>query len=81
MDTIGVATFRFFVLLYMIKGSSVHVAPACARCGKGSDHFGSYVHNISLQFCTQPLGLEPMASWSQGNSFTAMLSVNLVVCD
>jgi hypothetical protein len=27
----------------------VHVAPACAGFGKGSDHFESYVRIISLQ--------------------------------
>jgi hypothetical protein len=50
----------------------VHVAPACARSVKGSDHFGSYMHNISLHLCKRLfLGLEPITSWSQGNNFTA----------
>jgi hypothetical protein len=51
------------------KGSLVHVARTCARSGEGSDHFGSYVCNLSLYFRK---GLEPMTSWSQGNSFTAV---------
>jgi hypothetical protein len=51
----------------------VHVAPACARSGEGSDHFGSYVHSFSLHFCKSLFpGLEPMTSWSQGNSFTVV---------
>jgi hypothetical protein len=55
-----------------IKGSLVHVAPACAGSGEGSDHFGSYVRNISLHFCKRLFpGLELMTSWSQGNNFTA----------
>jgi hypothetical protein len=29
------------------KGNPVHLAPAYA----GFDHFGSYVHNLSLHFC------------------------------
>jgi hypothetical protein len=54
------------------KGSPVHVAPACAGSGEGSDHFVSYVRSLSLHFCKRLfLGLEPMTSWSQGNSFTA----------
>jgi hypothetical protein len=32
------------------KGSLVHVAPACVGTREGSDHFGSYVRNISLHF-------------------------------
>jgi hypothetical protein len=55
-----------------IKGSPEHVAPACARSKEGSDHFESYVRNISLYFCKRLFsGLEPMTSWSQGNSFTS----------
>jgi hypothetical protein len=54
------------------KGSPVHVALTCARSGEGSDHFGYYVCNISLHFCKRLFsGLEPMTSWTQGNSFTA----------
>jgi hypothetical protein len=34
-----------------IDGSPVHVAPACVGAGEGSDHFGSYVCNLSLHFC------------------------------
>jgi hypothetical protein len=50
----------------------VHVAPSCTGSGEGSDHFGSYVCRFSLHFCKRLfLGLEPMTSWSQGNSFTA----------
>jgi hypothetical protein len=29
----------------------MHVAPAC----RGSDHFGSYVHSLSLHFCKKLL--------------------------
>jgi hypothetical protein len=54
------------------KGSPVYVAPACAGSEERSDHFGSYVRSISLRFCKRLFpGLEPMTSWSQGNSFTA----------
>jgi hypothetical protein len=50
----------------------VDVAPACAGSKEGSNHFVSYVCSISLHFCKRLfLGLEPMTSWSQGNSFTA----------
>jgi hypothetical protein len=34
-----------------IEGSLVHVAPACAGSGEGSDHFGSYVRSLYLHFC------------------------------
>jgi hypothetical protein len=45
------------------KGSPVHVAPACAGSGEGSDHFGSYVLKFSLHFCKRLLpGLEPYQS-------------------
>ena len=37
--------------VYIIKGSPVHVAPACAGSGEGSDHFGSIVRSLSLHFC------------------------------
>jgi hypothetical protein len=51
----------------------VHVAPAYAGSGEGSDHFGSYVHSISLHFCKSLFPrLEPMISWSQGNNFTVV---------
>ena len=54
------------------KGSPVHVAPACAGSGEGSDHFGSFVRIISLHFCKRLFpGLEPVTSWSQGGSSTA----------
>ena len=53
-----------------IKGSPVHVAPACTRSGEGSDHFGSIVRSLSLHFCKRLFpGLEPVTSWSQGSSF------------
>jgi hypothetical protein len=43
------------------------VVPTCV----GSDHFGSYVRNLSLHFCKRLFpGLEPMTPWSQSNSFT-----------
>jgi hypothetical protein len=49
----------------------VLVAPACAGSREGSDHFGSYVHSLSLHFYKRLFpGLEPMTSWSQGNSLT-----------
>jgi hypothetical protein len=55
-----------------LSGSPVHVAPACVGSGKGFDHFGSYVCSVSLHFCKRLFpGLEPMTSWSQGNSITA----------
>jgi hypothetical protein len=58
------------------KGSPVHVATVCARSGEGSDQFRSYVHSISLHFCKKLFqGLEPMTSWSQGNSFTTVLGL------
>jgi hypothetical protein len=51
------------------KGHPVHVAPACAVSGEASNHVGSYVHSLSLHFCKRLFsGLEPMRSWSQGNS-------------
>jgi hypothetical protein len=54
------------------KGSPVHVAPAYAGSEEGFDHFGPYVRILSLHFCKRMfLGLEPMTSLSQGNSFTA----------
>jgi hypothetical protein len=52
------------------KGSLMHIAPAYAGFGEGSNYFGSYVHSLSLHFCKRLLELEPMTSWSQGNSFT-----------
>jgi hypothetical protein len=33
-----------------LKGSLMHVAPACTRSAEGSDHFRSYVHSLSLYF-------------------------------
>jgi hypothetical protein len=51
-----------------LKDSPVHVAPACTRSGEVS---GSYVRRLYLHFCKRLfLGLEPMTSWSEGNSFT-----------
>jgi hypothetical protein len=48
------------------KGSLVHVAFACARYGKGSNHFGFYVCSLSMHFCKRLFpGLESMTSWSQ----------------
>jgi hypothetical protein len=48
------------------KGSSVHVALACARSQEGSDHFGFYVHGFSMHFYKRLFPrLEPMTSWSQ----------------
>jgi hypothetical protein len=53
----------FLLILIIKKGSLVHVAPACTRSREGSNHFGSYVCNISLHFCKRLFrGLEPMTS-------------------
>ena len=53
------------------RGSPVHVAPACAGSGEGSDHLGLFVRSLSLHFCKRLVpGLEPVTSWSQGSSFT-----------
>jgi hypothetical protein len=55
------------------KSSPVHVALAYAGSREGSDHFGSYARSLSLHFCKRLFpGLEPMTSWSQGNSFTVV---------
>jgi hypothetical protein len=35
---------------FQIKGSMVHVAPACVEYGEGSNHFGSSVRSLSLHF-------------------------------
>jgi hypothetical protein len=59
----------------------VHVAPACTGYGEGSDHFGSYVHSISLHFCERLFpGLEPMTfpcifaqGMGKGHKETALL--------
>ncbi|XP_044343151.1 uncharacterized protein [Triticum aestivum] len=56
------------------RAAPVHVAPACAGSGEGSDHFGSIVRSLSLHFCKRLFpGLEPVTSWSQGSSFTTAL--------
>jgi hypothetical protein len=45
------------------RGSLVHVAPACAGSGEGSNHFGSYARSLSLHFGKRLFpGLEPMNS-------------------
>jgi hypothetical protein len=45
----------------------------CAGSREGFDHFGSYVGSLSLHVCNRLFPtLEPMTSWSQGNSFTAV---------
>jgi hypothetical protein len=64
--------FALWIIALLIKkGSPVCVAPTCAGSGKWSNHFGSYVCSIFLHFCKMLFpGLEPMTSWSQGNSFT-----------
>jgi hypothetical protein len=65
--------YRLTLQVCIIKGSPMNVAPACAGSREGSNHFGSYVHSLSLNFCKRLFPrLEPMASWSQGNSFTAV---------
>jgi hypothetical protein len=47
------------------KRGLVRVAPACAGSREGSEHFGSYVHSISLHFYKRLFPrLEPMTSWS-----------------
>jgi hypothetical protein len=38
-------------LVHKINGSPLHVAPTSAGSREGSDHFGSYVHELSLHFC------------------------------
>jgi hypothetical protein len=54
------------------KGSPVNVALAYAGSREGSDHFKSYVRSLPQHFCKRLFPeLEPMTSWSQGNSFTA----------
>jgi hypothetical protein len=59
-----------------IKGSLVHVAPACAGSGEGSDHFVSYVRKLTLHFCKRPFpGPESITSWAQGNMGTAILII------
>jgi hypothetical protein len=59
-------------VLGICLGSQVHIASTCAGSKEGSNHFGSYVHNLSLHFSKRLFtGLEPMTSWSQGNNFTA----------
>ncbi|KAM3213463.1 hypothetical protein ACQJBY_066065 [Aegilops geniculata] len=58
------------------RAAPVHVAPACAGSGEGSDHFGSIVRSLSLHFCKRLFpGLEPVTSWSQGSSFTTAPSI------
>jgi hypothetical protein len=55
-----------YVITSKIRVSPVHIVPACAVSWEGSDHFRSYVRNISLHFCKRLFrGLEPMTSWSQ----------------
>jgi hypothetical protein len=45
------------------RGSLVHVVPACAGSGEGSNHFGSYVRSLSLHFGKRLFpGLELMNS-------------------
>jgi hypothetical protein len=57
----------------------MHVAPSCVGSREGSDHFGSYLHNLPLHFCKRLFStLEPITSWSQGNSFTAALLLILL---
>jgi hypothetical protein len=73
--------YKLCVVLCM--ADPVHVALTCVRSGEGSDHFGSYVHSLSLHFCKRLfLGLEPMTSWSQGNRFTTApgLPICVVLC-
>ena len=36
---------------YIKKCSPVHMAPACAGSGEGSDHLGLFVRILSLHFC------------------------------
>jgi hypothetical protein len=54
----------------------MHLAPAYAGSGEWSNHFGSYVRSNFMHFCRRLFpGLEPITSWSQGNSFTAVLGL------
>jgi hypothetical protein len=39
--------FKNSTLPVLVKGSPVHIAPAWAGSGEGSDHFESYVHSLS----------------------------------
>jgi hypothetical protein len=52
------------------KGSPVHVAPACAGSGKGPTTLGLMYTTFFYKGLFP--GLDPMTSWSQGNSFTAV---------
>jgi hypothetical protein len=62
-----------------IKGSPVHIAPTCAGSEEGTDHFGSYVYSLFLQFCKRLFpGLEPMISWSPNNNFTKLNITNQI---
>jgi hypothetical protein len=75
---INTTSFRVIIQKreYGNKGSPVHVAPDYT----GSDHFGSYVCSLSLHLCKRLFpGLEPMTSWSQGNSFTAAPGSNEIL--
>jgi hypothetical protein len=74
-----VLAFEIFYFVKHKKGSPVHVAPACAGSGEGSDHFMSYVSNLSLHFCKSLFhGLEPMTSLSQGTRFFCEASFEIL---
>jgi hypothetical protein len=65
----------FLISCYMLmcqcikKGSLVHITPTFAWYREGSDHFGSYVHSISLHFwgCFQDL-----YPWPHGHKATTL---------
>jgi hypothetical protein len=59
---------------FHIKKGSPMLASSCAGSGEEFYHFKSYVFSLSLHFYMRLFSvLEPMTSWSQGNSFTAAL--------
>jgi hypothetical protein len=70
--------------MHMLMGSPVHVAPACARSGEWSDHFGSYVHNISLHFCKscfQELVVKIIVAYGVKfvRPYRAILNINCII--
>ena len=55
-----------------LKGQPGARSSRLRRVREGSDHFVSFVRSHSLNFCKWLFSrLEPVTSWSQGNSFTA----------
>jgi hypothetical protein len=53
-----------YLVYYISIKKGAALAPTCTGFGEGSDHFGSYVHSLSLHLCKMLFpGLEPMTSW------------------